>query len=238
MNYDPNTIRTIIRIVQDHCFTCSASILVSEFALTVSPLIAKQIMIDHFHLADLHKITAKRRDFFIANDIDIDKFCKDLYQKLISELAFCINSSFYDSILDFKRRMENGNFRGYPKEKSSEDTLRCTLAIYIQRETFCEPRSGAGMNDITVPSEHVIIETKLWKGEAYYSSGFPELDDYLRKTNYTEGYYIIFDYNMNPNLIIMKHGETFDVEYKGNLVHVIFIRMNAPRPSKIHKSNK
>lgn len=51
--------------------------------------------------------------------------------------------------------MENGNFRGFPKASTSEDTLRSTLSIYIQQETFCEPRSGAGNNDITVPTEKV-----------------------------------------------------------------------------------
>lgn len=133
--------------------------------------------------------------------------------------------------------MENGNFRGYPKDKTSEDTLRSTLALYIQQETFCEPRSGAGNNDITVPSEHIIIETKLWKGQEYYNLGFPELNDYLEKGKYFEGYYIIFDYNQNPNSVIQKHGDIFDEQYDGKLIHVIFVMMNATRPSQIYKTN-
>lgn len=59
------------------------------------------------------------------------------------------------SILIFKQKVENGNFRGFPKASTSEDTLRSTLSIYIQQKTFCEPRSGAGNNDITVPTEKV-----------------------------------------------------------------------------------
>ena len=98
--------------------------------------------------------------------------------------------------------MENGNFRGFPKKEVSEDTLRSTLALYIQQETFCEPRSSSGNNDITVPSEKVIIETKLWNGIEYYNSGFPELNDYMDKSNYTEGYYIVFDYNKTPNVVM------------------------------------
>lgn len=97
---------------------------------------------------------------------------------------------------------------------------------------------GAGNSDITVPSEKVIIETKLWKGKEYYNSGFPELNDYLEKANYDEGYYIVFDYNKNPNQVIQAHGEFFDKIYEGKLIHVVFIRMNLITPSQLYKADK
>ena len=48
--------------------------------------------------------------------------------------------------------MENGNFRGFPKGKISEDMLRSTLNIYIQQETnaynLCEDERYSSFQDI------------------------------------------------------------------------------------------
>lgn len=230
--------KTIIRIIHDFCFNSSAPLFCNEFALSVAPLIENHIQLKTLDLRKLREIAKKRQDFFVANDIDLNTFCKGLFQKLNYELSFYNDTSFFDSLITFKRKMENGNFRGFPKNKTSEDTLRSSLALYIQQETFCEPRSGAGNNDITIPSEKVIIETKLWDGIEYYNSGFPELNEYLDKSNYDEGYYIIFDYNQTSNKVINEHGEIFDEQYQGKLIHVIFVRMNSVRPSKIYRSKK
>lgn len=233
-----NISKTVIRIIQDYCFNSSALILSSEFVLTVSPLISQAIVGGTLTSAKMKSIVKKRTDFIHANDLSIDVFCKGLLEKLNYELQCYTETSFQNSIIEFKRRLENGNFRGFPKEKTSEDTLRSTLSVYIWQETFCEARSSSGNNDIVVPSEKVIIETKLWLGAEYYNAGFPELNDYLDKAGYTEGYYVVFDYNKAPNKVIMEKGEIFDIRYQGRLIHVIFIRMNAVRPSKIYAEGK
>lgn len=230
--------KTIIRIIQNYCFNNSASTLSNEFVLTVSPLITSYIKSERLNLAELRKIIQKRKDFIYANDIDITSFTKGLFKKLNYELSFYSYTSFFDSMINFKRKMENGNSRAFPKDKTSEDMLRSTLAIYIQQETFCEPRSGAGNNDITVPSEKIIIETKLWNGSEYYNTGFPELEEYLDKSNYNVGYYIIFDYNQTPNQVIKENGEVYEIKYKSKLIHIMFVKMNALRPSKIYKETK
>lgn len=233
-----NIDKTVIRIIQDYCFNNAATVLINEFVLTVSPLLIKSIENGQLKLGEMRKILQKRKDFFNANDVELTAFCKGLYEKLNLELSFYTYVSFYDSMLSFKRKVENGIYRGFPKKTTSEDTLRCALALYITQETFCEPRSGAGNNDITVPSEKVIIETKLWKGNEYYNSGFPEIENYLDKANYNEGYYIIFDYNKTSNQIIQARGEIFDDIYLGKLIHIIFVRMNAITPSQLYKETK
>jgi hypothetical protein len=230
--------KTVIRIIQDYCFDNSASTLSDKFSMTIAPLVTKQVKNKKLDLSKFREIAKKRNDFFIANDIDFTDFCKGLFRRLNYELSFYTNISFLESIITFKRKMENGNFRGFPKKSTSEDTLRSSLALYIQQETFCEPRSAAGNNDITVPSEKVIIETKLWNGIEYYQSGFPELNEYLDKIGYCEGYYIVFDYSQTENEIIKTKGDAFDIEFKGKEIHVIFIKMNAMRPSKIYKTRK
>lgn len=230
--------KTVIRIVQDYCFNNSALVLNNEFVLTVAPLISQAIANKTLTPAKMKCIVKKRADFLCANSLGADDFCKGLLAKLNYEFSFCTEASFYSSIIEFKRRLENGNFRGFSKEKISEDTLRSTLSVYIRQETFCEARSGAGNSDIVVPSEKTIIETKLWKGFEYYNAGFPELNDYLEKGNYVEGYYVIFDYNQAQNKIIKENGEVFDTHFQGKLIHVIFIRMNVTRPSKIYSTGK
>ncbi len=230
--------KTVIRIIQDYCFENSASLFCDRFSTSISPTVTRLIKSKNLNLCNFHDIIKERRDFFIANALDQAIFSKGLFQRLNYELAFYKPEEFYDIISTFKRKMENGNFRGFPKDKTSEDTLRCTLVIYLDNETFCEARSAAGYNDITVPSEKVVLETKLWKGMDYYNSGFPELNEYLDKYNYNEGYYIIFDYNQTPNDVIAKNGEIFDIKYCKRNIHVVFIKMNAERPSKIYKLNK
>ena len=121
--------KTIIRITQDYCFRNSASILCNEFAMTIAPHIAKQLNMGGLDLARLHIIVGKRKDFFIANEIDISIFCKGLFKKLNYELAFYEYESFYDSIVTFKRKMENGN------GQYRQDIIPCML-LYRQ----CIPR--------------------------------------------------------------------------------------------------
>lgn len=230
--------KTIIRIVQDYCFSNSAPLLSNEFALYIASSLSTAIDRKELTAGTFVKVAAKRKDFFQGNDLNVRSFCKGLFEKLNYELSFVDDISFLGSIKEYKRQMENGICKGFPKKATSEDALRGTLALYIKRETFCEPRSGTGNNDITVPSERTVIEAKLWKGKEYYNSGIPELHSYLTSYNYSEGYYVIFDYNKFPNEVIKENGEVFDIMYLGKKIHVIFIRMNAIVPSQIYKESK
>ena len=229
--------KQLIRIICDYCFRNSASTFVNEFSLYLAPRIAKPIKSNSMTYQGFKRLAEKRKDFFVANDLTPTPFCKGLYKQLIYELSFVAVDSFYDDIVNFKRVLENGNYRGFPKG-TAEDTLRSTLSVYIREETFCEPRSSSGFNDITIPSQKTIIETKLWNGKEYYLAGFDELNDYLTKANYHEGYYVIFDYNQSPNEIIKSCGEVFDTTYESKTIHVIFVLMNRISPSKIYKSRK
>jgi len=229
--------KTIIRVINDYCFNNSAPYFCNEFSLSICHSIQENIKSKTMDLSKFIEITKKRNDFFIANNIDFKIFNNGLYKKLNYELSFCNDTSFFSYLKLFKRKMENGNFRGFPK-KTKEDTLRSSLMLFLEGETFSEPRSGAGNCDIIVPSEKVIIETKIWDGIEYYKSGFPELNDYLEKNDYNEGYYVIFDYNQMENEVIREHGEIFEEKYDGRKIYIIFINMNAVRPSKIYKESK
>lgn len=230
--------KTIIRIIQDYCFENDAPLLNDKFAISLSNKILALSDRKELTLPNLRNVAKKRRDYFIANDLDCTLFCKGLYRKIIYELDFITFESFFDSIKRFKYKMENGNARDFIKTKTSEGMLRSTLNIYLDQESFCEARAGAGNNDIVVPSEKVVIETKLWDGIEYYNSGLPELYEYLRNYNYRLGYYIVFDYNKNDNPIIKSNGEMFSINYKNKDIHVFLIRMNEVRPSQKYKAMK
>lgn len=230
--------KTIIRTVQDYCFSNSAPLLSNEFALYIASSLSRAIERKELTPGAFAKIAGKRKDFFRANDLDVKVFCKGLFKKLNYELDFIEDASFFWAIKEYKRKMENGVCKGFPPKTTSEDALRGTLVLYIEQETFCEPRSSTGNNDITVPSEKVVIETKLWKGKEYYNSGIPELHSYLTSYNYSEGYYVVFDYNKSANEVIKENGEVFDITYSGKTIHVIFVRMNTTVPSQIYKETK
>lgn len=228
----------IIKTISDYSFRSNATVYVSEFSLYLSPLVVKDIEKNYFTFARLKQHANKRQDFFIANDLNITVFCKGVFRSIQKELRFFSSESFFETIIEFKRRVENGNYRGFPQKDTSEDTLRSALCIYIDGETFCEARSSSGQNDIAIPAERTIIETKLWKGQEYYNAGFPELSDYLEKANYTEGYYVVFDYNKTPNDIIKENGEYFECDYQGKKIHVVFVLMNRESPSRLYRAKK
>ena len=180
--------KTIIRTIQDYCFSNSAPLLSNEFALYIASSLSAAIERKELTPGTFAKNAEKRKDFFQANDLNIKVFCKGLFEKLNYELDFIEDISFFGAIKEYKRKMEDGLCKNYPQKTTFEAALRGTLVLHIKQETFCEPRSGSGNNDITVPSEKVVIETKLWKGREYYNSGIPELHSYLTSYNYFEGY--------------------------------------------------
>ncbi len=230
--------KTLIRIILDHCFSESVINFCDRFALYLGPQIRKLLEVSKFNSKQLAILASKRKDFFIANDLDVKRFCASLYDKLKYELEFTELHDFFETIVNYKRKMENGRYRGFEKDKINEDTLRNNLSLYIRQENFCEPRAGAGFCDIIIPSLQIIIETKLWKGIEYYKSGFPELDEYLDKNNYDEGYYVIYDYNILDNEIIKKYGEFFSISFNNKKINVFFIKMKNISPSQKYKHSK
>lgn len=235
---ESETVKRIIRIIQDYCYKLGHNWLVSEFALTVSPKIALKADRNELTHEYFIYVCQKRKDFFVANRLDVYNFLRNLYKHLKTELSYYIFTSFEDSLLEYKRRMENGSLKGFPKQVTSEDTLRSDLSNYINYENFCEPRCGTGNCDIIIPAKKIIIETKIWKGREYYNSGLPELKEYLIRQGYSKGCYIIYDYNKSDNIIIKENGENFYIKEDNINIFVMFIRMNRTSPSKIYKESK
>ena len=123
MNMGIDTSKTVIRIVQDYCFNNSAPILSNEFSLFVSSSISDAIEHKSLSVSEFTKKVAKRKDFFQANDLNVRSFCKGLFEKLNYEFSFLSDMSFAAAINEFKRKMENGVFKGFPKDKIDEDTV-------------------------------------------------------------------------------------------------------------------
>ncbi len=228
----------LIKTIGDYCFRNNAPYFSSEYSLYLAPLVVKDIAKGSFSFASFKKYAKSRGDFFIANNLIGEEFCKGLFRSIKKELGFFSCQSFKDSIIEFKRKVENGNYRGFEKDKVSEDTLRSTLCIALQEEAFCEARTSSGQSDIVVPSERVIIETKLWKGKEVYNAGLPELCDYLDKANYATGYYIVFDYSKSNNCVVEQYGESFELDINGKHIIVVFVLMNRESPSKLYSKAK
>lgn len=229
--------KTILRIIQDYCYKNRIENLVREFSLTVTSAIAELYIRDNLTHENFRSACKRRKDFFYANDLNADLFIINLYRNIKNELSYYIFNSLHDSLLEYKKRLENGNVKGFPLG-TKEDTLRSNLSIYLRYENFCEPRCGTGNCDIIIPSQKTIIETKLWHGIEYYNSGLPELAEYLIRQQYSKGYYIVYDYSLRDNEVIKNKGENFGISLSNVDINVIFIRMNRIAPSKIYKSKK
>ena len=229
--------KRILRIILDYCHMKRTELFSYEFALIVCPSINKEIVDNTLTFSRFKSICKKRNDFFVANELNVNDFCLCLYKHLKHELSYFVFDSFLDSLKEYKRRLENGNARGFP-EGTSEDTLRSDLSTYIRQENFCEPRCSFGQCDIIIPQQKSIVETKLWKGIEYYNSGLPELAAYVKAQKYSRGYYVIYDYNAKDNEMIQRNGECYSLLYDEVKIEVIFIRMRKVPPSKIYKSQK
>ena len=63
-----------------------------------------------------------------------------------------------------------------------------------------EVQTGRGRMDliITHKQRKYIIETKVWRGQSYYTSGKKQLAAYLKLEDVAEGYYVVFDHRVAP----------------------------------------
>ncbi len=105
----------------------------------------------------------------------------------------------------------------------------------IGGSTFVEVLTGIGRMDIIaiVRNRKYIIETKLWAGESSFNAGLLQLADYMRKESVSEGYYVIFDPNLNSNPQELEKGSyRFDETVNGLKIIVFIIRIK-PKASSI-----
>ena len=67
------------------------------------------------------------------------------------------------------------------------------MAHYSMRFTY------AIMIAVDFGSEQIIIELKLWKGEAEHSKAYEQLAGYLDSKSFGTGYLLTFDFRKNVN---------------------------------------
>ena len=229
--------KTVIRVIQDLCFGLN----IDNFVLEFSKYIAKQTAIDlsegRLTLNKLASICKHKLEFFYANDLDVDNFCKKLLKSLQKEFSFDENEDeLFVLLKEYKFKMEGGNLQGFPGG-TKEDALRSDLANYLPyKDCYCEPRCSSGRCDIIIPVKKAIIETKIWSGQETYSAGIVELSEYLKSKNFSSGYYVIFNYNFNPNKIMKTKGEFFIQKYNKLKIYTVFIQMNKIPPSHKYKN--
>ena len=101
--------------------------------------------------------------------------------------------------------------------------------------TYVEVPTGIGRMDIIALArdKKYIIETKLWTGEKNYHTGLLQIADYMRKESVHEGYYVIFDPNLNGNEKELEKGCYRFYEYVDDAKVTVFIIRIKPRPSSL-----
>ena len=146
-------------------------------------------------------------------------------------------------IENFKKFMDRIGLKLFRVTKNPQEVVgQFLLASFIDLAitniggtTYIEVPTGIGRMDIIAiaHNQKYIIETKLWTGEGNYQAGLKQLADYMRKESVNEGYYVIFDLNLNGNEKELEKGQyRFSESIEGAIINVFIIRIK-PKPSSL-----
>ncbi len=117
-----------------------------------------------------------------------------------------------------------------PQEATGQYMLMAYLDSVLRQiggVVYTEVPSGDGRLDlIVIFQEHrYIIETKIWRGAAYFDRGIEQMHQYLASEGMVEGYYVIF--NARPN--IYGQLDEMELEYTKSFaqtdIHVYMVRL-------------
>jgi hypothetical protein len=229
--------RAIIRAVQNYCFINDAENLVIDFTTSIESTLVSLISRKELTATTVENAVQKHHDFITANGLDVKTFAGGLFQSLRKIIPYFSQDPFDEIMLRIRRRFETDLSRVFV-EGTSEDKLRTIWKALLDEESFIESKTSSGQCDICVPSQRLVIETKLWKGEQYYEDGLPELIAYLNGFDYENGYYIVFDYLIGETSVSAAKGRTFDIQLDGKRIHVMFVKMKHVAPSQIGKHKR
>ena len=116
-----------------------------------------------------------------------------------------------------------------PQESVGRHLLLAYLDQFVKRIggfMHIEVPTGRGRMDliITHNQRKYIVETKIWRGDSRYQAGKNQLAAYLSSEGVTEGYYIVFDHQQDPEQRV----ETETIEGLTIRSYVILVMQEPP----------
>lgn len=121
--------------------------------------------------------------------------------------------------------------------RNDEGVLRSHLQTFLESRypgTMKEVPTGRGRTDIAllISESKEVVETKLWKGAAYFEDGVVELAEYLRTEQLRSGYYVVLSC-VDQNPLISERGTRWSETVDGRTIHVFFVRVSPASPSAL-----
>lgn len=175
-------------------------------------------------------VTKIPASFFRINAVDREAYLRGLLPRL-NRLCLPKPLTLRDTLLEFKRKVERDHVTAFSKDKPREDTGRHLLSAFLAQRTYGQVESGDGYIDLLLV-EGYPIETKIWRGKAYFEEGLEELSEYMRTQGVNEGYYVIFDPTIENEFRRRDGPDSFVMDYEGRTVFVVFILIARVPPSK------
>ena len=146
------------------------------------------------------------------------------------------------SISDFRKFAERQLAQELWKNRSDEGVLRSHLQTFLEARhgrTLKEMVTGRGRTDVALVDGGTseVIETKLWKGEAYFRDGLVELAQYLRTEDLGEGHYVVLDCSLE-NGLVEENGPEWIEEVEGRHIRVYFVCVRPATPSRLARARR
>ena len=236
-----NIRKTIICIIQDYC-NCRGYIIDCDlFALSFGRQCEEMLENSILTVDSCKKALIKYKDFLHNNSLTLESFAIELVSEISRNCDyFPPTPELYQSILSFKAYIEGNISDAFKVARNPrEETGRCLLQTYLIPRGFREAQMSGGRCDLVLPSEKIIIETKIWHDTERFYDGIEELCAYLDSQGYKVGYYILFDNTQGTNTIVLQNGsDVFSLNHNGHTLHCFFIMINPVAPSRRRQSSK
>jgi len=117
-----------------------------------------------------------------------------------------------------------------PQEATGQYLLMAYLDLVMRQiggDLFTEVGSGEGRLDLLLShgGRRYVIETKIWRGPAYYDEGLSRLATYLQTEGQNSGYYVLFHARPQVYGQLPQDELEFTTQSDGKTIHVYLIRL-------------
>lgn len=180
--------------------------------------IYKQVLIDYFKPFQLDL-----QGSILANGHDFRPYVVE------GELQVGLLLSRFREFIE-RRGREAFKVTPMPQEATGQYLLMAYLDLVMRQvggDLFTEVGSGEGRLDLLLShgGRRYVVETKIWRGPAYYDEGLSRLVAYLQTEGQRSGYYVLFHARPQVYGQLPQDELEFTTQSDGKTIHVYLIRL-------------
>jgi len=144
-----------------------------------------------------------------------------------------------ERLQDFRDFVERQAYQDISDDKGPQEKYaRALLQAFLTSRSYREVPVRGGRSDILIPVQggRLLFETKIWRGERYYSAGLHEIAEYIRGEN-SDGkllgaFYVVFDPTKTHRAVNYIGAHMTTVNVGGFSVEVVVINLSPEIPSR------